>query len=117
MRLRTLTWIDDSSNEKGFELQRRAGSDPLSSFSTRATINANKETFLETIADDKTFTYRIRAFNDFGASEWSNLCVVNQPRMIKPSRLHTEVITASAVSLKWKDNSNGESFMEVQRRL
>lgn len=114
---RTLKWIDDSSNEKGFQLQRRPGTDPTASFALRATIKANKSDHLEEIADDAVFTYRIRAFNDFGVSEWSNICVVNKPRLRRPTRLRAPEITANHVELRWRDNSNGESAMELQRRV
>ncbi|HXC53553.1 MAG TPA: trypsin-like serine protease [Candidatus Limnocylindrales bacterium] len=114
--LRTLTWIDDSKNETGFELQRRPGTDPLAAFTRRATIKADKQLYLESIPDDQVFTYRIRAFNGFGSSEWSNICVVNLPRMHRPTRLHATALTPDAVTLKWRDNSNGESAMELQRR-
>src|SRR5205085_2751080 len=63
---RTMTWIDDSKNETGFELQRPHGTDPLVTFTTRAMIKADKTSHLEEIADDDVFTYRIRAFNAFG---------------------------------------------------
>jgi len=115
---RTLTWFDDSSNEKGFEIQRRAGTDPVNPFSTRATINvANRQSYIESIPDTSTFTYRVRAFNDFGDSEWSNLCVVNHPRISRPTRLRAEAVTAERVTLRWRDNTTEESAMEVQRRL
>lgn len=114
---RNLLWFDDSDNEKGFEVQRRAGTDPSNSFTLRGTAGVNRTSYLESIPDDQVFTYRVRAFNDFGVSEWSNLCVVNQPRMMRPTRLRAEVVTADSVSLRWRDNAVGESHVEVQRRV
>ena len=114
--LRTFTWIDDSNNETGFLLQRRPGTSPTATFTDRALIKANKTTFLESIPDDQVFTYRIRAFNGFGVSEWSNICVVNQPRVRRPTRLRVTALTDDEVSLRWRDNSLNESFMELQRR-
>ena len=115
---RVLTWIDDSSNEKGFELQRRPGADATAQFSTRAFINhPNRENYLEQIGDAEVFTYRIRAFNDFGSSEWSNICVVNLPRLLRPTKLEAEDVSANSVALRWRDKATGESAVEVQRRL
>lgn len=114
--LRELSWIDDSNNEKGFELQRRAGINPENPFSTRATIPAGRQTYLETIANDTPFTYRIRAFNDFGNSVWSNLCVVNF-RLKRPTRLRVVESSPDDVLLAWRDNSVGEDEFELQRRV
>lgn len=115
--LRTLLWVDDSDNEKGFELQRRLGTDPSLPFTKRATINANRSSFLESLPNDKHYTYRIRAFNDFGESEWSNLCILNLRKIPRPTRLRAPDVTATSVRLRWRDNSNDESDVEVQRRL
>ena len=115
--LRVLKWIDDSSNETGFELQRRAGTDPLNPFVKRATIKANRTEYLESIPNRSVFTYRIRAFNDFGVSEWSNICVVNLAKLPRPSLLRAPEVTPNLVRLRWKDNSGDESFMEVQRTV
>lgn len=114
--VRRLTWIDDSSNEKGFEMQRRPGTDPGEPFKKRATIGANKESWTDAIPNDQVFTYRIRAYNDFGVSEWSNICVVNQKRLGRPSQLKAVDITEEQVTIKWRDNSTGESNFEIQRR-
>jgi hypothetical protein len=114
--LRTLLWEDDSDDETGFELQRRPGTSPTASFTTRAMIKANKTSYLENILPTSVFTYRIRAFNIYGPSEWSNLCVVNKKRLPRPTRLRAPEVTDETVLLRWKDKSDGESYMEVQRR-
>ena len=38
-------------------------------------------------------------------------------RLPRPTLLHTTAVSAGSVTLRWRDNSNGESHMEVQRRL
>ncbi|HEY2775241.1 MAG TPA: trypsin-like serine protease [Candidatus Binatia bacterium] len=113
---RLLSWLDESDDETGFELQRRPGTDTTASFTTRATIGANHTSILQAIPDDEVFTYRVRAFNVHGPSAWSNLCVVNK-RLHRPTNLHTTLITATAVTLHWHDNADDESHYEVQRRL
>jgi hypothetical protein len=62
------------------------------------------------------FTYRIRAFNDFGNSEWSNICIVNKARLDRPTRLRAASVAAHKVELRWRDNAEGESHLELQRR-
>lgn len=114
--LRNLLWVDDSDDETGFELQRRPGFDTNSPFTTRAIIKPNKTSYLENILPTSVFTYRIRAFNIYGNSEWSNLCVVNKKRLPRPTKLRAPEITDETVLLRWQDNSDGESYMELQRR-
>lgn len=113
---KTMRWLDDSSDEDGFELQRHEGTDPTAFFVTRKIIRKNLESTPEFVLDGHVFTYRIRAFNVAGNSEWSNLCYVNQPRVVRPTRLRTTEVLPHRVSLKWRDNSNNESYFELQRR-
>lgn len=114
---RNMTWFDDSNNEDGFEIQRRPGTDPAASFVTRGTSKADKGNFLDAVPDDQVFTYRVRAFNVHGSSEWSNLCVVNKPRLARPTRLRATAVAPGSVALRWGDNSDGESYFELQRRI
>ncbi len=113
---KTMRWLDDSNDEDGFELQRHAGTDPASFFVTRKIIRKNLESTPEMVPEGEVFTYRIRAFNVAGNSEWSNLCYVNQPRVPRPTRLRAAEVFAHRVFLKWRDNSNNETLFELQRR-
>jgi len=65
-----ISWIDVSSNEDGFTLQRRAGIQP---FEDLVTLPVDTEEFLDTsIFPNVTYTYRVNAFNAAGVSDWSN---------------------------------------------
>lgn len=112
---RELLWFDDSDNELGFEMQRRPGTGSTTPFTFLGTRPANYEEFLDQIPDNSVFTYRVRAFNLWGESEWSNLCVVNKKRDRRPSRFRVTDLTSEKVSLKWKDRSD-EIFFQMQRR-
>lgn len=114
---RTLLWYDDSTNEDGFELQRRLGTDPANPFVKRATIKADRESYLESIGDKSVYTYRIRAFNAWGVSEWSNICIVNKPRVRRPGLFRAEEVLPNSVTLRWKDRSDNEVLFEIQRRV
>jgi hypothetical protein len=113
---KTFRWFDDSNDEDGFELQRHAGTSPDSLFVTRRIIRKNLENTFDLVPEGEVFTYRIRAFNVAGNSEWSNLCYVNQKRVVRPTRLRATEVFAHRVVLKWRDNSNNESLFELQRR-
>ena len=66
----TLSWNDNSNNEDGFRIERSSDG---SSFAEIATVGANVATYKDkTIAEDQNYTYRVRAFNEFGNSGYSN---------------------------------------------
>ena len=66
----TLAWNDNSNNEDGFRIERSLDG---SSFTEIATVGANVATYQDTtIAEGQNYTYRVRAFNEFGDSGYSN---------------------------------------------
>jgi N-acetylmuramoyl-L-alanine amidase len=63
----SLTWIDRSSSETGFRIERRA--DAGGTWTTLATLTANATTHRDTTTVAQTsYRYRVVAFNDAGAS-------------------------------------------------
>jgi uncharacterized protein (TIGR02145 family) len=64
-----LEWIDSSSNEDGFLIERKGSG---TAYATVGTTNSNTNTFEDTgIQTDSTYTYRIYAFNLSGRSAQS----------------------------------------------
>jgi len=65
-----LEWVDNSTNETSFEIERRSGA---SAYQLVATVGPNVTTFSD---DPRTgspaFTYRVRACNPVGCSAYSN---------------------------------------------
>ncbi|ACG72197.1 Fibronectin type III domain protein [Anaeromyxobacter sp. K] len=75
----TLTWVDGSTDETGFELQRATNASFTVGFST-STLAANTVTVTQTgLYRGVTYYYRIRAVNGGGASAWSNVATVITP--------------------------------------
>lgn len=69
-----LSWADHSSNEDGFEIQRRIGS---GSYVPLARVAANTTGFSDTsVAQNQTYTYRVLAFNGAGSSAASDETIV-----------------------------------------
>lgn len=77
----TLTWRDNSTNEKGFNVQRRLFTDPLSGYTTIGTTGPNTTSFVDsTIVANVVYCYRVNAFNDSGVSGWSpEACLLATP--------------------------------------
>jgi fibronectin type 3 domain-containing protein len=81
----------------------------------------------ESVAPNTTYTYRARAHNDRGVSEWSNEVTVTTPpqtpvpveqsRLSAPSDLVAQATAPDAVLLTWQDNSSDETAFAVYRRL
>ena len=65
-----LTWVDNSDNEKGFTLERAPAP---GAFAPIANLPANSTTYTDTAVEPATtYRYRVCAWNDYGASTWSN---------------------------------------------
>lgn len=67
-----LTWIDNSSNESGFKVERKTGSvSSGGSYSLIGTVTASSYTD-ETATTNNTYTYRVYSYNDNAESEYSD---------------------------------------------
>jgi FtsP/CotA-like multicopper oxidase with cupredoxin domain len=74
----TLNWTDNSSNETGFLIQR--ADDATFAFGVvNATVAGNITTYSETTSRNRTYYYRVLAFNDTTQSGWSNTAPVITP--------------------------------------
>ena len=67
----TLTWLDNSNNENGFAVQRKAGAEQV--FQTVQTVGPNVSSIrIPGLAAGTPYVFRIFAFNDVGPSPASN---------------------------------------------
>ena len=69
-----LSWQDRSRNESGFEIERRVVADPADAnpvFAPLITVAPNVVSYADqTVQPNTTYQYRIRAFNNNGASDY-----------------------------------------------
>lgn len=73
-----LTWVDNSSDEDNFVLERRIGS---GAFSVIATLPANTTAYSNTgLTKNTTYSYRVKATNANGSSAYSNVATAKTPK-------------------------------------
>ena len=84
----TLTWTDNSSNEQGFRIERKAG---LSgTFAEIATVAMDTTSFLDpNLPEGTEFCYQVKAYNSTGSSAPTNedcgTTIVTPPLPIPPT--------------------------------
>jgi len=85
-----LKWVDKSTNETGFKIERRIGN---AQYVYLATIGANLSTYSDnTVQANTTYTYRVYSFNSKGNSlTYSNEATVQTPGL-------TPVVNTMAIS-------------------
>lgn len=71
----SLSWVDNTPNELGFQLQRADGQGGI--FSNLATLPPNATTYQDpNLLPNTTYTYRLRAFTASDTSAYSNIASV-----------------------------------------
>ena len=113
-----LTWKDNSDNEDGFKIERKEGA---GSFSEIATVAQNVVAFTDSaVSAEKTYTYRIKAYNSFGNSATLECLVVTPPCgpvPNSPTNLTAVLISPTEARLKWTDNSDNEQYFKLERKV
>jgi len=112
-----LTWTDGSDDETGFRVERKDGAE--GTWSEIAGTAADSTTFTDTgLAPLATYTYRVRACNDDGCSEYTAEASATTEDV--PPGAPTE-LTAGAdgpdtIHLSWSDGADNETGFQVERR-
>lgn len=110
-------WNDNSSNELGFIIERSDGN--AESFRQVATVKANvKEYINSSLTPNTSYYYRIKAYNEDGQSDYSNVLSVTTLALqlpAAPNGLNASGITKSSFNLTWNDNSNNESGFQIYK--
>ncbi len=113
----SLIWIDNSDNEVWFQIQR---ADESMNFQHLAYVEANKESYINNdVVLGSEYHYRVRAFNIYGNSDFSNTIQVNIPSQGLIPNAPTDLIASHIdhikVEIQWTDNSGNENVFEIQR--
>ena len=94
-----LTWVDDSTDELGFEIQVRLFGEV---WERAALVGADVEAFdLEDLAPGSADDYRVFAYNGTGFSGSSNTVTVKLRQISAPTEFTAAPSGDSAVDLEW----------------
>ena len=78
-----LTWVDNSANEDGFEIERSPDGSTWTQINTTA---ADVTTYNDTgLSTNTTYYYRVRAFNTSGNSGYSNVASASTQATVTPT--------------------------------
>ncbi len=114
----SLNWQDNANNETGFVVERATGG---GAFAQIATVGANVTTYLDTTVQlGTTYTYRVAAVNNVGASVYSNTVQVTvQSAVAAPTNLTATIQTTPSlqVQLIWTDNATNETGFVIERAV
>jgi tripartite motif-containing protein 71 len=115
-----LIWADNSANETGFQIERCEG-EGCTTFAQIASLQANVSSYANTsLTAGTTYTYRVRAYNAAGNSDYSNTTGATTEGLAPalpaaPSALTATAVSSSIILLTWTDNSNNETGFRVER--
>ena len=112
-----LFWVDNSTNETGFAIERSADS---LTFAPLATVGPNVVSYADTkVAGDKTYYYRVRAYNTAYSSDFTDVVAATTPPVppATPSSLKATAVSKSQINLTWTDKSNNETEFRIERGL
>jgi len=108
-----LAWADNSNDEDGFKIERKAGA--AGTYAQIATVGANVTAYSDLGLASGDYFYRLRAYNAGGNSAYSN--EANTPTLPKaPGGLTATVVSQTKVNLAWADSSNNESSFKIERK-
>ncbi len=92
-----LTWVDNSFNEAGFEIERKTGAG--GAYAQVGTAGANLTTAVDSgLTESTTYYYRVRAYNNAGDSGYSNEAPVTTPANLPQLRLPIADIAFGSVN-------------------
>jgi hypothetical protein len=113
----TLNWLDNSSNETSFRVERQVNGAFQEVQTTAANVTAAR---VSGLAAGTAYVFRVRAANAGGYSGYSNTVTVTTPAPYPttpaaPSGLSGKGVSPGTVQLTWTDNSSNETSFRIEK--
>ena len=109
-----LLWTDTSDNETGFRIEQKKEGGAYIKIGLSGAGSESRTLYGRT--PGATYTYRVRAYNAGGNSEYSNEAVAALTKPGAPGQLMARAISDSEVVIAWQDNSVLETGFILQRK-
>jgi carboxypeptidase T len=113
-----LSWTDSDNTEAGFKIERCTGAG-CSDFAQIATTSANVTSYSNTgLTASTSYSYRIKAYNGAGDSDYSNTASAATPAIPvpnPPSNLTATAASTSQINLAWTDTASNETGYKIER--
>jgi len=111
-----ILWKDNSSNEKGFIIQRKKLDDPY--FITIGRTQKNIISFCDrTVCPGTEYTFRIAAYNNTTQSGYSSKINIRTNDFINPPKeVSASQESSDTIKIKWKDSSDNENGYIISRK-
>lgn len=110
-----LHWVDNSSNELGFIIQRKSGDSTVAApFVSIDSVDENITSFVDsTVMLDSIYRYRVFAYNANSVSDFSNLADIRVP--VELTAFNVDMLNSSII-LQWETatETNNAGF-SIQR--
>ncbi len=104
-----LSWVDNSSNEAGFKIERKTGA---GAYSQVGTVLAGIQTYTNTsVSGGYTYTYRVRAYNLGGNSGYTDevpVTTLKAPTLSSPAS--GAMLPGLTATLGWNAVTNATSY-------
>ena len=112
-----LTWADNSSNETTFRIER--STDAGSTWSHLISVGISVVSYSDTgLASAASYSYRVRAENGVGNSEFSNTSTATTAQglpIAAPTNLGATAKSVNRIDIVWEDNSDNEDHFRIER--
>ncbi|MEQ8924898.1 MAG: M12 family metallo-peptidase [Fulvivirga sp.] len=112
-----LTWTDNSNNETGFHIERSMSNDLF--FETIDQTIENATAYIDnSLTEEDTYFYRVRAFSDNCVSQPSNqeeFLFITIPE--RPMNLIAEAIDLNQINISWEDLADNEQNYSIERSV
>ena len=112
----TLNWIDNSSNETSFRVERQVNGVFQEVLTTASNVVSAR---VSGLAAGTSYVFRVRAANASGYSGYSNTATVTTPAAATvpaaPAKLAAKGISADTIQLTWTDNSINETSFRIEK--
>lgn len=113
-----ITFIDNSDNEDGFKIERK---EIGGTYSEIKTLSPNVTEYIDSVNPNTTYYYRVRAYNSYGFSDYSNEANITTPQIgippNPPTNLIASVSSCNEIFLIWSDNSDNEDGFKIERKI